>query len=330
LGARSAELQGRRAAWDAGYGVTDYRSARYQRATGTGLILAERDLELAKIDETLTKELAKIAQLQAAEEAKAAAVAQAYVQAEAQRQAAIEATVAKERELNRAIDSELTAALAKAGDAIKSNVTDRLSEALQAGARLASSLSAAGSSVGVGSVATALGRSGGSGFLATRWAETELEMAQGRLNQIAQRWDMQIPADLAREYLRLQLQGGVGQTEIENALQRMGRENSMLTGAMERTKLSISTLDTLQNNWGTTDYGLGPGMYGYAEGGVVPGAPGQPQPAIVHGGEIVLNPAQQAGQTVIVFQVDGRVMGEAVRVPLQDMIRGGKFVVRAG
>jgi hypothetical protein len=62
------------------------------------------------------------------------------------------------------------------------------------------------------------------------------------------------------------------------------------------------------------------GIGGFAWGGPVPGPVGQPRLAVVHGGERVLTPGQQArGSQTIELHVDGQLLSRAT-VPYNDGI----------
>ena len=54
---------------------------------------------------------------------------------------------------------------------------------------------------------------------------------------------------------------------------------------------------------------LGLGMYGFAQGGIVPGPIGQPQMAVVHGGEQVLPAGRRSGGITVEFVNKGTIIG---------------------
>jgi hypothetical protein len=221
------------------------------------------------------------------------------------------------------IRQDLPSAAQAAGQAITANMTASLAEATAAASAVAASISVGGSGA-TGSVLQALKKSGNG--LATWWERTEREWAASRLAEMSTKWGgMPIPADVAAKYVQLQLQGEVGQTELENAIARMGREY-----------VNQQYINSQYSN-----AGIIPDSYDV--GGVVAGPAGAPRAAMVHGGEMVLTREDQqallsalrssagawSGDRVIAINVnvDGRNLMGTLRAPLADLLRAGRIDV---
>jgi hypothetical protein len=174
--------------------------------------------------------------------------------------------------------------------------------------------------------------------LGARWAETNNEMALGRLQGIADRWGMAIPANVRTEYLRLEAKGGMGQQKIEQALMRIGLLKDQAAWAAQTSGASPSNITVVSS--APTEFGA----FNDAGGGVVPGPIGSPQRGTAHGGEVIGAPEQivaalaaalertgggAGGDLVVHVSLDGRSVVQSIRIPLQEAIRVGQVQVRA-
>lgn len=234
------------------------------------LLAEEQRLRLAAIDETLKKQLAQIEALKVADADRARFVGAAYEGAEAARQAALAETMTKEKELERMIRDDLSAAAKTSAQAIASSLSEAFEEARAAAEATAAALSAESGGGMSGSVAESLKKSGSG--LASWWEATEKSMAEGRLQKISEQWGgMPIPDSIRSDYLKIQIQGGVGQSKIESDLARMGRE--YINKQYEGTG----------------------GSWSMAAGGVIPGPAGLPSLGVAHGGEVIGPPETIVG-----------------------------------
>lgn len=104
---------------------------------GKQLIAEQTRLKLMQIDEVYQKELAAIENLKLADDERITARGQAETTMLQQRETAIRNSYAEEQRLTEGIDTQLRSALAQAGEAIQSNLTDKFKEATSAAVDLA-------------------------------------------------------------------------------------------------------------------------------------------------------------------------------------------------
>ncbi|MBI4241119.1 MAG: hypothetical protein HY613_05330 [Candidatus Rokubacteria bacterium] len=295
------------------------------------LIEEEKRARLMAVDETLRKSLWGIDQLKVADEQRARLVGSAMVTAELQRTSAIQQALTKERELEQSIQERLTAALATAGEAITGNLTDKFREAQ-------GQLDALSARLGGQSVESAVAGfpSLGASSIMREFKSGELAAQSRReLENIVSGTRLTVSQSLVDVFTRASLIGDLGTlAEIRRQLTQQTRD------VLDVPVLGPPPIfgPTALGPSGDGDGG------GYQHGGIVPGPIGAPRAAVVHGGEAVLNPREQAvvrdlvgastgsgrRPAVIIFQIGSREIARALVPDLQQLIANGELRVVGG